>query len=380
MATRGAIARLNGVGRFRGVYHHWDSYPTGLGKTLFQVYQGHFGRDLDAMLRYLINDHPAGWSTINHTDFSLPAGYSEVGYLNGPCRVCGRVFDDHRETLEEFEARRASDPTAVDNRQVLGHAFEAVQPGPRCFCHGERSEEAQVIHERSAAGAGVEWVYAFDTDTRHMVILSSYSDSGSKMLGAFGFGDTNAHWRIVADVDLDGAEPDWETVTCGENLETCTHTVTQHFPELEELGPESGKNLSVQTYLGRTEMTHYDVYAVRIGEKTYRLTGGGYSSNYSHALTPNRWRGGPPSWIASMENVENPSEKIDHPFALTGGETYRPYPGVTWLYPATQQTPAYEVTGTEPERSSPRRTRPAPSAPAPRNSRRAPLAEQLDLI
>ena len=61
MSTRGAIARLSGEG-FKGVYHHWDSYPSGLGKALWDTYQK--VGVLDAMLDGLIDQHPAGWSSI----------------------------------------------------------------------------------------------------------------------------------------------------------------------------------------------------------------------------------------------------------------------------------------------------------------------------
>ena len=70
MSTRGAIATISKPEGFKGVYHHWDSYPTGLGATLYRLYNGHFQKDLPAMLKALINDHPAGWSTINDKDWS----------------------------------------------------------------------------------------------------------------------------------------------------------------------------------------------------------------------------------------------------------------------------------------------------------------------
>ena len=57
MSTRGCIARVHGDG-FRGAYNHWDSYPTQLGKRLFELAQEH---DLGDLLRELIDDHPAGW-------------------------------------------------------------------------------------------------------------------------------------------------------------------------------------------------------------------------------------------------------------------------------------------------------------------------------
>ena len=180
MSTRGAIARLTGVTppRFRGRYHHWDSYPTGLGHTLWTLYHGHFGRDLRALLHVLLDEHPAGWSTLNGADFSLRPGFTELA---------------NRGTEEEDKARGIA---------------------PECYCHGDRAEEAWEVTQANAAGSGCEWAYAFAPghDPQHdvMLILSSYRPSGQKMIGFFGQGDPDSIWATVGVVALSGAEPDWE--------------------------------------------------------------------------------------------------------------------------------------------------------------------------
>jgi hypothetical protein len=72
VSTNGIIARSTGQGIFEGVYHHWDSYPNqGLGQFLIHILTGHFDNDLARMLRVLIDEHPAGWSTIVNKDFAL---------------------------------------------------------------------------------------------------------------------------------------------------------------------------------------------------------------------------------------------------------------------------------------------------------------------
>ena len=42
MATRAWIGRRTKFG-FSGVYHHWDGYPSALGKALVELYQTKFG-------------------------------------------------------------------------------------------------------------------------------------------------------------------------------------------------------------------------------------------------------------------------------------------------------------------------------------------------
>lgn len=113
MLTRGVIARLTGTlpPRFRGRYHYWDSYPSALGQTLWVLYHGHFDRDLDAMLRVLLDDHPAGWSTIVGRDFNMLSGFTELA-------------NSKHEEEDEVEG-----------------------VWPECYCHGDRGEDAWQVTE-----------------------------------------------------------------------------------------------------------------------------------------------------------------------------------------------------------------------------------------
>jgi hypothetical protein len=229
MSTRGSIGRWVGGNpvRFFSVYHHWDSYPSGLGKTLWDLYHGYFKEDLEAMLKVLIDDHPAGWSSINGADFNLPAGYSEWPNQDTLCESCGKEDWRHYKQYykgkkERLPARKHWNPT--NDVLVLGHSpvhSSENEPaaGPKCFCHGGRSEKGSVVTEENASGMGCEWVYAFDVKggKRLMHILSSYCDpkgefAGEKMIGAFGCGDPKAIWKDVEVVDLYGKEPNWKSI------------------------------------------------------------------------------------------------------------------------------------------------------------------------
>lgn len=187
MGTRSVIARAMGDG-FRGRYHHWDGYPTGLGKQLWELYHGHFGRNLAQMLKVLIDDHPAGWSTIVHKDFGLSPGYINL------------VLDG-----QHPEAKR-----------------------PQCYCHGERHEVVNEFTERDAAVAGCEWAYAFDGELRIMNVLASLHEDGTKMVGWFGMGDPKSLWSLAGRVELEGPEPDWGIIECGEALQRCGHYACLH--------------------------------------------------------------------------------------------------------------------------------------------------------
>ena len=138
------------------------------------LYQSYFNRDLERMLKELIDDHPAGWSTINNADFSLVPSYIEIS--------------------------KKSEGSFTDEAK-----------GPESYCHGDRSEGALVVTEKNAADIGCEWVYAFNNKAE-MILLGSYNDDGRKMIGMFGMGNPDAKWRIKAVIDLNGSEPNWENI------------------------------------------------------------------------------------------------------------------------------------------------------------------------
>jgi len=217
MGTRGCIARLTKKG-FEGRYHHWDSYPEGLGKTLWDLYHNHFNHDLKAMLETLIDQHPAGWSTINGKDFNIKAGFVQL-------------------TTEDIQN---------ENRKYKQ---------PCCYCHGSRHEKEWLVTEKNASGSGVEWVYAFNEKTHEMLILGSYCNysedmKGVKMIGYFGCGDEKATWETIKTVDLEGTEPNWEKIkdnvmeeshkTYEENMkrkrERFLETMKEGYAQIKEFG------------------------------------------------------------------------------------------------------------------------------------------------
>jgi hypothetical protein len=213
VSTRGCVARKTGESSWKGVYEHFDAYPEGLGDTLWALYHGYFERDLERMLKTLIDDHPAGWSSINEdADWSQAPGFDE--HDKGPCAHIGCSQPMWKHYAQYYAAHGLPEPPHPEgNWSCLGHTFEADYSRPRrpqCYCHGDRSEEAWVVTEQNAAGSGVEYAYVFDVEKRQMHVLSSYVPSGGKMVGMFGMGDPKSEWYdISGGIDLDGPEPDW---------------------------------------------------------------------------------------------------------------------------------------------------------------------------
>lgn len=150
MSTRSIIARQKGDG-WEGRYCHYDGYPSGVGATIHRLYQEHFGRDAEAMLRVLIDEHPGGWCAIDDTDFSITPGY-----INRPS--------------------------------------EGNRKQPQCFCHGDRHEMSPLL---TSCGWDIEWLYIIQAtpDGDIMRVLTGGEEP-----------------RSVAIVDLNRPAPDWDAL------------------------------------------------------------------------------------------------------------------------------------------------------------------------
>ena len=190
MSTRSVIARPTAAG-FQGRYIHWDGYPSGVGQQIYDLFQGHFGKDFGRLQQVLLDEHPAGWSSLAGNWAKAP------GFAENPSS--------------------ANDPSSAED-------------GPACYCHGGRHEEAYEVTQANASGSGCEYAYVLHAGAEGqplMTIYSSYCSSSyefcsqtspagrkgrgrRKMIGCFGRGDADAAWQVVAIVDLCGVPPDWE--------------------------------------------------------------------------------------------------------------------------------------------------------------------------
>lgn len=288
MSTNGCILRKTESGA-SGVYHHWDSNPTSLGKALWATLHGHFKGDLDKMLEFLIDQHPAGWSTICGKDFKLKPGYGDS--MKGHPK-------DHGEGFAAAYAKYLK----------LPHIAR-----PQCFCHGIRHESAQVI----TLADKLEWSYVFDS---RVELLDVYNNSD-----------------LVASLPLNGPEPDWRVIECGADFGRCHHCAYVHFPELKGTASE---RLGTAAYLGRRPLEFRDADRYRIDGKVYTKGGSGHSSSISH-MFPGEHYAADNLWIESV--VSKNGRRKNVPVAVVNQGNYEPYPGVEWLFPELAPELAPEV-------------------------------------
>lgn len=187
MGTRGIIAKVEGDG-WKGRYHHWDSYPEGLGKTLHEARDKYFDGNVQALIKKLIDDEPVGWSSINGFDLSKPPQWGEERQReeeNGP---------------QSYSARGEKPHTGLDSTGVW-------------------------ITSDGDDG-GTEWCYVLSE--RGITVLerrfgSPENDQGHGV-GMFGFGasDTTSggYWHYCAfvpwDVETDGVP--WEEIAVWDDI------------------------------------------------------------------------------------------------------------------------------------------------------------------
>ena len=160
MSTRGVIMRASNPVPW-GRYHHFDSYPMGLGATLWRLYHEQFGQNLTRMLKTLIDDHPAGWSTLVGRSFDFPPGFWQ-------------------------SPRRAGDPDK-----------DLYEASPICYCHGDRAEDEEVILWPDLPESWIDYAYVFDVDAVEMWIFGVRYHNDPILL---------------AQIPLHDPEPDWQAI------------------------------------------------------------------------------------------------------------------------------------------------------------------------
>lgn len=155
MATRGCIAYLSG-NDIRGVYHHYDSYPSGLGAALFHFRNNVFG-STDIMLDELIDKTPNGWKSISRTTTAN--------------NVRQKAFN------------------------LQGKLVNLVCPGP--------------INLADLASYDIEYAYIFFDSSMTIIGKAKRFDSSNQYYKEYYTG-----YVMLGNIDLNGEEPDWK---CNEN-------------------------------------------------------------------------------------------------------------------------------------------------------------------
>jgi len=298
MSTRGIVA-VGTLARWQGIYNHYDSYPTGLGKDLYE---------------HLAEQMTRGQKTLTEIGAAILAFDDWRNYLaGGVCPYCGQI------------ASQAHDISiSLDLRPKPGE-----YPDPDCQQHHhEPLSETYIYTRRDMKDSGLEWAYILDPKENCVHVLDLHRGPEPE--------------RHVGNMTFH-AVPDFPVLECGAHFERCCHYAWAHFPAIERDGPQS--RLNTKQYLGLEPLTELDsVCAFLIGGKRYARAGGGVNGRYVRTM-PSLAREIPhPDPNAWYESVKLGNGKTKYlPAALFAAEGRIPYPGVTWVFPPTQVNPQETV-------------------------------------
>ena len=177
MSTRSVIAEVSDQDpeSWRGVYCHFDGYPTNLGALIWEILH----------TRFLGNS-------------GVPGVENNADPHNAVRAFCSIFIDGH-----------------PGGWSVLDE---------KCYCHDEYFVMRDGVHDctmsRESLGSSIEWVYVLDPQTLTMTIdalrleernREAYPEPVTKD-GTIDYGYCVCRWEQVAEVDLLDGEPDWEAI------------------------------------------------------------------------------------------------------------------------------------------------------------------------
>lgn len=268
MFTRGCVAIKTDDG-WKGVYNHWDSYPTALGKDLWDHL--HEAKKGDSHTYHCLECGKCFKDNllvaVHHHEqivaYKCPYCRGKIGrdlnefaekllqfvdwreYLNnGVCEYCGKRLGQPcsisgvllclYSTPEEVRGYWHSIPWAKDNPDevkreieqelvVLHNIEQTGYPDPKAKHHSHVTrDQAQMTH-LDANPLFIEWVYIIDSKKRTVTILAHQSDkktegtvrNGKPILrddGYYDYGHCAFKHVEVASFSLDSDEPDWKRI------------------------------------------------------------------------------------------------------------------------------------------------------------------------
>lgn len=226
MSTRGCVA-IGTEAKWTGVYNHYDSYPTGLGKELWDHLRG---KDLtkfaEEMLRY---DDWRNYLNGGTCEYCGKKGQGQPHGISGVICVREERFKTRREMREYFKSlpawkgRDDEIKRMVETEWKIRRNIERTgYPDPKAKYH-KHGDLTDKITSDNPDPLFIEWVYVVGPEKRTLTVLSNRSDG--KTEGAFKKdGPTlrkDGYWDYghcafrhvkVAEISLDGREPDWEKI------------------------------------------------------------------------------------------------------------------------------------------------------------------------
>jgi hypothetical protein len=231
VSTRGCVA-IGTPACWRGVYNHWDSYPTGLGKTVWDHLQALLGSgktleqfagellrydDWRAYLRKGICEYCGKRTTQPHSISGVVSLREEKFKSKAAIRRYYRSVPAWRCHDKEIEAAIRREWQIRANVQRTGY------PDPRAIYHEHdlRPVKEQQITSDNPDPLFIEWVYVVEPKARTFFVLSHRGQptpSGNLPVGESPQPVGNGRWdyghciywhELAGSFPIDGSEPNW---------------------------------------------------------------------------------------------------------------------------------------------------------------------------
>ena len=152
MSTRGCVGVMTGESSWTAVFNHWDSYPSGLGKDVWEVVKKSKVRVAEFCQEMMFyND----WREFLNQGICQYCGKKGVGQ---PCDIRGRIMSQE----SEERAKKAKDPN-----------YQIQYPDPDAKHHDHDNSHHYIKSDDAAEEAiWIEWAYIFDIKRNSLVIFA----------------------------------------------------------------------------------------------------------------------------------------------------------------------------------------------------------------
>lgn len=224
MSTRGAVAIKNSGG-WLGVYNHWDSYPTGLGKELWD-YLHQDGLDLEGFAKELLKyDDWRNFRGGGICEYCGKVGLGQPHDISGaicyPSLVGKRKqYDTADQMREHFKQLPAWQGRDDDIEQMIKRELEIKEsvertgyPDPEAQYH-QHGQLTDKMTNQNADALFIEWVYVIDPEKRVLEVLAHRQAEGTHTETSYDgkrtWQEPNYEHYLLATYFIDGDEPDWK--------------------------------------------------------------------------------------------------------------------------------------------------------------------------
>ena len=228
MSTRGCVA-IGTEAEWKGVYNHWDSYPTGLGEELW----GHLkGKDLKRFAEELLSyDDWRNYLSGGICEYCGKRGHGQSHTISGALYVRSEFktkgqMRKHYKSLPAWQGRDKEIEQMI-NREwgIRRNIGRTGYPDPKAKYH-KHGDLTDNITSGNPDPLFIEWVYVVNPKKRTLAVLSSRSDGktptkaaavkkGGPTLrkdGYWDYGHCAFRHVKVAEISLDGKEPNWKKI------------------------------------------------------------------------------------------------------------------------------------------------------------------------